>query len=401
MTENGKRQSTSRREYIAGVGATVTAGLTGYTRAGGQQSYKIGFSIKNMNNPWLQVFRRTGELYAQELGHEVMATQAGGSASRQIQNVNSMLNSGIDALLISPYSSNAAVGVVEKASQQGVPVYAANSSAPTEAINLFTGFGSFDAGYRAGQIIIDAVKQRGGSRLLNLVGDQADQSAVRRSQGFLQAVEETDGIEVVQTIYNKGWSQQRATTQMSAFLQKTKDIDGVYSVWGGGALAAVNVFRKEGMLQTVDSDEYIPIVNIDGFPNVLDNIREGYILATLQQPMPFYAPISMEYMFNHLESGEYQGPTAESKVMAAGSETAATTTTGGSGTASTQSLEIQDMEVNGVRPFAEPYWSPATVTDWELEGTVYHPWLKPKTVKITRDNVDAGYLWGNYAENIL
>jgi len=357
----------------------------------GGGAYTFGFSIKNMNNPWLQVFRRIGKLYAESLGHEMTVTQAGGDAQTQIQNVKSMLNEGIDGLVISPYSSDATVGVIEEATDQGVPVYTANSSAPTESIPMFIGFGSFDAGYRAGQKMITALSDTyGGSRVVDLVGDPADQSAVRRSEGFKQAISEADGIELATEIFNKGWSQQKATQNLGAYLEKDQNIHGIYAVWGGGALAATNVLDQNDMLYTQDDTEnYIPIMNIDGFPGVLDAIRSGHVHTTLQQPMPFYAPLALEYIIHQLENGEPSVPGSGSEVTAASEDSFP------------NEINVKDFETNGVRPLQESYWSPASITDWTLEETAYYPWLKPKTVEITKDNADAGYLWGNYAKNIL
>lgn len=415
IEKTGRFDHVSRRKYLTAAGTSTVAALAGCVGGSGDNgsgntptetptsgegtmspgdgsgSYHFGFSIKNMNNPWLQVFRRIGKLYAESLGHKITVTQAGGDAASQIQNVRSMLNEGIDALLISPYSSDAAVGVIEDAVDQGVPVYTANSTAPTKAVSMFTGFGSFDAGYRAGQLMAKELKETyGGSRVVDLVGDQADQSAVRRSNGFKKAIKETGGVEVVREIFNKGWSQQKATQNLRSYLQRDSDIHGIYSVWGGGALAAVNVLDQQGMLTTVDdTDNYIPIMNIDGFPGVLDNIRQGYIHTTLQQPMPFYAPISMEYMIHHLKNGSANVPQSGNEVTAADSQSFP------------NQLAIKNFEHNGVKPLSEPYWAPAAVTNYEYEGSTFYPWLKPKTVSITEDNVDAGYLWGNYAEDIL
>jgi ribose transport system substrate-binding protein len=432
--ESRSSNGVSRRKYLSALGISATVGLAGCAGSGGDggdggggdggssggsggdggsdsdtgsgdggsggtttnmsenQSYQFGFSIKNMNNPWLQVFRRIGKVYAEELGHEMQVTQAGGDAQTQIQNVRSMLNSGIDALLISPYSSDAAVGVIEQAVSQDVPVYSANSTAPTDSISMFTGFGSFNAGYRAGQLMADALKDTyGGSRVVDLVGDQADQSAVRRSNGFKQAIEETDGVEVVREIFNKGWSQQEATRNLNAFLEGDQGIDGIYAVWGGGALAARNVLDQRGMLTDKgDTENYIPIMNIDGFPGVLDAIRNGYVHTTLQQPMPFYAPISLEYMIHHLDTGSAAIPSPDSEVAA------------GSSASLPGTVSIQNIERNGVQPLSEPYWAPGTVTGWSTDSSdTLFPWLQPKTLAITDENVDEGYLWGNYAEDLL
>jgi D-xylose transport system substrate-binding protein len=397
MTDNDPPWQISRRKYLSTIGAATGIGLAGCLQGGntsnggsggtksggGQKTYKFGFSIKNMNNPWLQVFRKTGVIYAQGLGHEITATQAGGSATKQIQNVTTMLQSGIDALLISPYSSKAAVGVIDKAARQDVPVYTTNSTAPTESVTLFTGFGSFNAGYRAGQIMIDALDQYGGSRLIDLVGDPADQSSIKRSKGFKKAIEEASGVKVVETIFCEGWSQQVATKKLSAYVQKTENFDGIYSVWGGGALAAVNVLNRYGLLyKRTNKNKYVPIINIDGFPSVLDNIRKGNIYAALQQPMPFYAPISFEYMIKHLSTGKPHIPKSGDTVKK-------------------DELEVKNIKYNGVTPFSTPYWAPGKVIPWKSNGKSYYPWLQPQTLKITQENVDKEYLWGNYASKIL
>lgn len=411
-----KNDSVSRRRYLGAIGAGTLVGVAGCSGGGGGgssgggdnssgggstgttsggssggNSYHIGFSIKNMNNPWLQVFRRIGKLYAESLGHKITVTQAGGKAQRQIQNIRSMMNTGIDGLMISPYSSNSTVGVIESAANQGIPVYTANSTAPTDAVEMFVGFGSAEAGHRLGKTMAEALKNTyGGSRIVNLVGDQADQSAVRRSEGFKRAIEETDGVEIARTIYNKNWGRQAATQNLTSYLQTDSDIDAIYSVWGGGALAAVEVLRSMDMLYTVDNTEqYIPIMNIDGFPGVIDQIKAGHIHTTLQQPMPFYAPIVMEYMFHQLDTGEAKLPEPGSEVKSADSANLPT------------ELAINNFEASGAKPLQEPYWAPGAVSEYSSDGTSYYPWLRPKTVAITKENASAPYLWGNYASEIL
>ena len=416
MTDKStKSERVSRRRYLGAIGAGTLVGVAGCSGGGGGggsgggdnsgggstgttsggssggDSYHIGFSIKNMNNPWLQVFRRIGELYGKALGHKVTVTHAGGSGQRQIQNIRSMMNSGIDALIVSPYSSDATVGVIEQAASQDIPVYTANSTAPTDAVEMFVGFGSYEAGYRVGNLMADAIKETyGGSKLVDLVGDQADQSAVRRSQGFRDAIKETKGVTVAKVIYNKQWSRQNAIQNLTSYLRTDPDVHGIYSVWGGGALAAVDVLKDMDMLYTVDNTEqYIPIMNIDGFPGVLDQIEAGHIHTTLQQPMPFYAPIAMEYILEQLKTGDATLPKAGSKVESAVKQSLP------------KQVKTKNFKYNGVKPLQEPYWSPAEVADYSSDGTTYYPWLKPKTVAIRKENVNAKYLWGNYASQIL
>jgi hypothetical protein len=98
--------------------------------------------------------------------------------------------------------------------------------------------------------------------------------------------------------------------------------------------------------------------------------------------MPYYGPIAIEYLLQHIEEGGYQGPSPGDTVAAG-------------------DIEIQNVESGGATPFAEDYWAPAEVEAWESEGTEYYPWVTPRSPVVTPDIADAGYLWGNYADDIL
>jgi ribose transport system substrate-binding protein len=360
--------------------ATQTATATG-TPSSSDGGLTFGFALNTTGGTWKRIFQRTGELYAEEaLGVDLITTGAEFDASKQIDQVRSMLNQGIDALLLNPASSDAVVGVTEQVAGEGIPVYTADVSTPTSSVNLFTGFGSVRGGRRAGEQLIEAMEETGGSNIYAIMGDPAVETIALRKRGLDQAVAEADGVQVVGSGPGE-FSRDETVTSLDAFMRQ-EQVDAVFSTWGGGALAAVTVLERNDMLAPKGEDGHVPIVPIDGFPDVLENIREGFVDAALQQPMPAYAPLSFELMVQHLDAGGYQGPSAGGEVTADG-------------------LTLQDVEVDGVRPWAEQFWAPASVTSWESDGESFHPWMKPRATMITEDNVDASFLWGNYADTIM
>lgn len=360
-----------------GGGEMTTTSSSG----GGSGSYTIGFALNDTQGIFKRVMRETTRIYATNAYDiELITTGASFDSAQQIDQVQNMLNQGIDGLILNPADSNALVGVAENAAEQGVPVYSVDVTSPTDVINMFVGFGSVRGGRRSGELLVEAVQERGGSRLYEIMGDPAVQTIAQRSEGFRQAVNEADGVEVVGSGPG-AFSREETVTTINAFLQRD-DIDGIFSTWGGGGLAAVTALERNDMLYTREEEGHVPIVPIDGFPDVLQNIRDGFITSALQQPMPYYGPIAIEYMMRHFEEGGYQGPSPGDTVQ-------------------TGDLSIENVESSGVQPFAEPYWAPAQVDVWTSEGTEYFPWMTPKAPLVTPDIADAGYLWGNYADSIL
>jgi ribose transport system substrate-binding protein len=408
MDGNNHHKQTSRRKYIAGVGTAIGVGLAGCSggssggtsTSGGSENassgtttgtstdsntssdnsaYTFGLPV-NGQDIFKRTMRRTTEIYASKAhGSQLITTNARNSGSRQIRQVNNMLNQGIDGLLLNPASTEALASVAEEAANQGVPVYTIDVTTKTDAVNMFTGFGSVRGGRRAGEALISAVKERGGSRLYAIMGDPAVQTISQRKAGFDQAVEEAGGVEIVGSGPGS-FSQEETITNMSAFLQNN-EVDGIFSTWGGGGNAAVTALERQGALYRRSEEGHVPTVPIDGFPEVLQNIRDGYITSALQQPMPFYGPIAIEYLVKHLKSGSYQGPTAGDTVEKS-------------------AIDIQNVGFNGIKPFSQAYWAPASVTSWESDDTAYHPWMKPQSPMITPENVDADYFWGNYINDI-
>lgn len=111
---------------------------------------------------------------------------------------------------------------------------------------------------------------------------------------------------------------------------------------------------------TRDKEGHVPIVPIDGFPDALQNIRDGFIISALQQPMPYYGPVAIDYLLQYIEETEYRGSSP-------------------SDTVESGDLEIQNVESGCFTSVAEDYWAPAEVEVWESEAAEHFPWMTPRS----------------------
>jgi ABC-type sugar transport system substrate-binding protein len=367
-----------------GAGASL-AGCLG--QIGGDDSgdgYKLGFAAMAAPSPWHRMWMRTHEWYAQDQGHEIIVANAEFEAEQQTRQVQNMLNKGVDGLIISPVSSGGSVDVVENALDEGVAVMTNNSSVFTQEIPLFVAFGNYSGGYLAGKQIAAKVNDLyGGGRLLDIMGDQTSETAQLRSQGFTDAVNE-EGLTVARHIAAK-WSVEKAIEKTTAFLQQDSDIQGMYGAWGAATEAMRQSLKRQDMLVERGDDGYIPMGVIDAVPVALENIRNGYLEVAVDQPMPFYGPVTIEYMTDYLEADK-----DESVLPSQGEKIGA------------DQLSIEPEEEKGpeghTNLWKRDYWAPAEVQLFSDEDTDYHPYFRMEPLAVTKENVDAEYLWAKYVD---
>jgi len=365
-------------ETDGGNGGTPTSTTSG------EESYTFGFAAMAAPSPWHQIWMRTHKWYAQDLGHEMLVTNAEFDLARQTNQVQSMINRGIDALIISPVSSGGAKQLVENTLEQGVPVMTNNSTVFSQQVPLFVAFGNYAGAYLAGKELAKRINDLyGGGRVIDIMGNQTSATAQQRSQGFTDAVEE-EGLSVATHVAAK-WSVEKAISKTTAFLQKDSDIQGIYGAWGSATEAARKALERQDMLVKRGEDGHVPIANIDATPVTLNNIRKGWADVSVDQPMPFYAPLTIHYLIQYLEGGNDPGVLPET-----GTEVAA------------EDLSFKPENPGGPegheKIWAEDYWAPGEVQPFTHEGTEYHRLFKLKPLAVTPENANADYLWANFVD---
>ncbi len=119
--------------------------------------YTIGFSNIGVFNTWhVQMVR---ELEYEASLHpeieELLITDAGQDVNKQIADIEDLLAKGVDALLITPTSSEALVPVVEKALDQNIPVIVFNSALAGNIETAFLGTDEVEFGYVISKWLMD------------------------------------------------------------------------------------------------------------------------------------------------------------------------------------------------------------------------------------------------------
>jgi len=87
-----------------------------------KDTYKVGFSQVETNNPWRIAQTESMKAEAEKLGYELVYTDAGGSEAKQIADVDSMIAQKVDLIFLAPRSEQALAEAVLKAKAACIPM---------------------------------------------------------------------------------------------------------------------------------------------------------------------------------------------------------------------------------------------------------------------------------------
>lgn len=262
-----KRKSILSIFSILLVMTLVLTGCAGSTpttnsEAGSQEQLFIGMAFQDMNNPYFITMKEAFEEACQSMGAKYVFTDASHDVGKQINDIEDMIQQGIDILLLNPADSAGIENAVVAAKNAGVIVVAVDAQA-NGPIDSFVGSRNYDAGYLAGQQMIKDLNGQGKVAILDGIPVVP---ILERVEGFKDACAEATGIEIVD-IQNGKQERDIALDVTENMLQANPDLDAIFSVNDGGALGSLAAIEGSG--------KDVLLYSVDGHPEVIDAILKG------------------------------------------------------------------------------------------------------------------------------
>ena len=365
-------------------GSTPTDTPMGQTSARGSSdgTRRFGISMKSMGQAGLYVQGLAGKWYTQDMDDvEVTILDAQFDAAKQTQDAINLLNQGIDGLLLNPYDANASAQIVERATEENVPVMNFDTATLSKDIKLGALFGQYRGGKVAAERFSEMMDETGmdSAKIITSVFNFSSTTSQQRLYGFTENV--PDGVEIVNRIESDGTPEDSAPDTQSA-LQANPDVDAIYSNNVGSGMGALTALQQMDMYYEKSNEKHVMAFGIDGGPELNQRIGAGYYDFAVDQPLHMYAPLTLELMWKYLDSGESALP-----------QVGDTVTPG-------EDINIENKTVSGIQPWAKQFWGPAEMTEYEADDQTWWPWLKCNDQVITQDNADAPFLYGNVFRRI-
>lgn len=244
----------------------------------GEGELTVGLAMNTLNNPFFVDLKEGAEETAKEEGIELIITDSQGDPSKQLSDVENILQKNPDLLILNPVDSDAAAQIVLIANEQNVPVITVDRQAAGGEVVSHIGFDALKSGNIAGTFLSEVLEGKG--KVVEIQGILGTNVGRDRSQGFNDHLKGFDGIEIVAS-QSANFDRGEAMKVMEDILQANSEIDAVYAANDEMVLGALSAIEAAGRL-----DEII-VIGTDAIDPALDAIREKKLEATIAEP-PFF-----------------------------------------------------------------------------------------------------------------
>lgn len=215
-----------------------------------KKSYHIGFSLDTYTNVIQVEMARLIKEACDKRGYKLTITDGEKNASKQIDDIKSMIRMKVDAIIVLPINGHAVAEGVEAAYAAKIPISTVLRDMPTvkDKYLTFSGCDDVELGTIAGKWIVDAVKGEG--NIVYITGTPGLSTAENRTKGFRSVVDQYPKIKIVAQQTAK-YSRSEAMTVMEAILKANPDIKAIWCAndeMAGGAFQAIDAAKRNGIL---------------------------------------------------------------------------------------------------------------------------------------------------------
>lgn len=213
----------------------------------------IGLSMDTLKEERWQGDRDMFERRVRELGGEVKVQSANSDDTRQISDVQALITSGVDVLVIIPHNGAAMARAVEMAHHAGIPVLAYDRLITDCDLDLYMTFDNVKVGELQAQFLVERFAQAGGGKrkVVRIYGSKTDNNALLFKQGqdkVLEPLIRSGAVEVVHEDWAQDWRPENAKKIANAAITKAgNNFDAILASNDGTAGGAIQALTEEGL----------------------------------------------------------------------------------------------------------------------------------------------------------
>ena len=282
---------------------TACAGL-GFQCGGGTAS-NSGMTIAVIPKGTTHVFWQSIRAGAERAGRELGATVIWRGPLReddrdsQVSEVEGFVSRGVSGICLAPLDETALVQPVAEAVRHKIPVVIFDSGLKGGDYVSFVATDNLKGGQLGGQRLAESLGHKGKVVLLRYA--EGHDSTGKREQGFLDAMKQNPGIEVVSSNQYGGADVEGAYKKAEALLSSYKKPDGSLSVDGIFTPNESVTFATLRVLQDNGWAGKVKFVGFDASPNLVKGLRDGGLDGLVVQDPVHMGYEAVKTMVAHLK----------------------------------------------------------------------------------------------------
>jgi len=218
-----------------------------------------------------------------EAGYECKELVAGNEdVALQLNQLDDAITQEPKAIIIAACDGTAVVDGVEKSRAAGIPVIAFDRVISETKVDFHSVAGCYRMGVLAAGEIARLLKEKHGEvkgTILDIMGDPGDSYTVLIEEGFQDTMKKHPNVKI-ETKIADGWEASNAADIADDYLVAKPDTDLIFSHAEHLAAAITSVLETKGIKK---GD--IIMVSTAGMPMGLNLVRDGWLQATVEQPL--------------------------------------------------------------------------------------------------------------------
>ncbi|MDA4101684.1 substrate-binding domain-containing protein [Mycolicibacterium monacense] len=282
----------------AALGLGLTACGAGDTAANGD-STRIGVTVYDMSS-FITAGKEGMEAYAKDNNIELVWNSANLDVSTQASQVDSMINQGVDAIIVVPVQADSLGPQVASAKAKGIPLVPVNAALNSPDVAASVQPDDVAAGEQemqmmadrlggrgnivilqgplgqSGEIVMMADRLGGRGNIVILQGPLGQSGEIDRTKGINNVLSRYPDIKVL-AIDTANWKRDEAVNKMKNWISGFgPQINGVVAENDDMGLGALQALKEAGRTD-------VPIVGIDGIEDGLNAVKSGEFIGTSLQ----------------------------------------------------------------------------------------------------------------------
>jgi ribose transport system substrate-binding protein len=236
----------------------------------------IGVTIQNREAQFYQDMEAGMRAEAAKYGYSLHVVDANRDNALQQSQVEDFISERDDAIVITPYDSQAIGSAIAEANQANIPVFTADIASTSKLGTVVTHVASdnVQGGYEAGKLMCDAVGKTGTIAII----DEPEVTSVQdRVRGFRSALSKLCPQVTVVADVDGGGARDQAESDMSDILQSHRDLSGVFGINDDSALGALTAVKAANLVGKVK------IIGYDATPEARAAIAAGQMYGDAVQ----------------------------------------------------------------------------------------------------------------------
>jgi len=268
----------------------VCAGLLSACQGNGnaKRPVRIGLS---MDTYVVERWSRDRDVFlsrAGELGAEVTVQVANEDSDIQAQQIDWLLDRGIDVLVVVPNDTNRIGASIRKAKSRGIPVISYDRLARNAGSDLYLSFDNVKVGELMMQAVADRLKT---GTLVIVNGSRHDNNSYQYNDGIKLVLEPlivSGRFHLLQEIWPEDWSAEQVEVAFEETLRINRHVD---------AVVCANDLLAEGIIQVLAEHrkaQGVVVTGMDADLAACQRIAEGSQTMTIYKPIAELASLAAE-----------------------------------------------------------------------------------------------------------